>query len=185
MNDKLLSIMITGDNMDKLKVLQNTTSNRILQVLYLNGTQTTLEIQKQLSDIPQATLYRYMKYLEQFQIIDVVKREKVYGQIEKTYAIRQLSVEESSSPEEALVSVDLFLKQIRSKYDRYFSEGNNSPLQDMLFMNSISLCLSDEEFAEMQEEIKSVLQKYIGREHTKDRRIRSLYLLSAPEEELL
>lgn len=170
--------------MDKLNILQNTISNRILQVLYLNGTQTTIEIQKKLSDIPQATLYRYMKYLEQFQIIDVVKREKVYGQIEKTYAIKKYSVEEASSPEEALVSVDLFLKQIRSKYDRYFSEGNNSPVQDMLFMNGISLCLSDEEFVEMKNELKFILQKYIGREHTKDRHIRNLYLLSAPEEEL-
>lgn len=169
--------------MDKQKVLQNTTSNRILQVLYLDGAQTTIEIQKKLQDVSQATLYRYMKYLEQFKIIQVVREEKVYGQIEKSYAIRQLSVEESDSPEDALVSVDLFLKQIRSKYDVYFSKGNPKPHEDLLFMNCVSPCLSDEEFMEMKDELKSVLQRYIGREKCEGRKVRNLYLISAPEEE--
>lgn len=169
--------------MDKQKVLQNVTSNRILQVLYANGSQTTIELQRQLADIPQATLYRYMKYLEQFQIIEVVKEEKVYGQIEKSYAVRKLSVDEATSPEEALVSVDLFLKQVRGKYDTYFSKENPSPVADMLFMNGFALCLSDEEFAVMKQELKAVLEKYIGREKTENRKIRNLYLISAPEEE--
>lgn len=73
--------------MDKQKILQNATSNRILEVLCRNGEQTTIEIQKHLSDIPQSTLYRYMKYLEQFQIISVTNEEKIRGQVEKSYAI--------------------------------------------------------------------------------------------------
>lgn len=73
--------------MDKQKILQNATSNRILEVLCQNGEQTTIELQKHLSDIPQSTLYRYMKYLEQFQIISVTKEEKIKGQVEKSYAI--------------------------------------------------------------------------------------------------
>lgn len=169
--------------MDKQKVLQNTISNRILQILYVDGAQTTIEIQRKLPDVSQATLYRYMKYLEQFHIIDVVKEEKIYGQIEKSYAIRKLSLDESELPEDAMVSVDLFLKQIRSKYDVYFSNGSHTPSQDQLFMNCISLCLSDEEFDDMKTELKTVLQKYLGKEKNGNRKIRNLYLLSAPEEE--
>lgn len=168
--------------MDKLKILQNTISNRILQILFINGEQTTIEIQKQLPEISQATLYRYMKYLEQFKIIEVVKSEKVYGQIEKHYAVKSISVGECESSEDALISVDLFLKEIRSKYDSYFSAGSNDPVKDMLFMNYFSLCLSDEEFSEMKSDIKDILQRYIGKEKTEDRKIRNLYFLSAPEE---
>lgn len=170
--------------MEKQKVLQNAVSNRILQVLYLHEALTTTEIKEKLSDIPQATLYRYMKYLEEYQIIHVVGRNKVYGQTEKLYAVRQLSIEESPSSEEAMFSVDMFLKEIRGKYDRYFIQtDNNSPMEDLLFMTKVAFCLSDKEFCEMKDEVKAVLGKYIGRECTPERKQRNLYLLSTPEEE--
>lgn len=169
--------------MEKQKLLQNTISNRILQALYLNGEQTTIELQNYLTDIPQSTLYRYMKYLEQFQIISVVREEKIRGQIQKTYTINTISIEKSESPEDAFMSVELFLKQVRSKYDCYFTKGKNSPYEDMLFMNGMSMCLSDEEYRELIERIKHILKDYIGKEKTEQRKIRNLYIMSAPEEE--
>lgn len=170
--------------MDKQKVIQNVVANRILQVLYINEAMTTSEIREKLSDIPQATLYRYMKHLEEDQIISVVGLNKVYGQKEKLYAVRNYTIEESPSPEEAMFSVDMFLKEIRGKYDRYFMQtDNNSPMEDLLFMTKIAFCLSDKEFCEMRDEVKAVLGRYIGRERMPERKQRNLYLLSTPEEE--
>lgn len=112
----------------------------------------------------------------------VSKEEKIRGQIEKTYCIEEISISESDNSEKSMQSVDLFLKKIRGEYQAYF-KSNNSPVEDRLFLQQFSLVLSDGEYDNFCGEIKEILKKYAAREKTSERRVRNLYMLSAPGEE--
>lgn len=178
----LSNMIIVGGGMDKERLIQNSVANRIVQTLFLKGDMTTLEIQKNISDVSQATVYRYVKLLEQHGFLRVSKEEKIRGQIEKTYCIEEISISKSDNSENSMKSVDLFLKKIRGEYQFYFT-SNNSPVEDRLFLQQVSFVLSDEEYDDFCGEIKEVLKKYAAREKTNERRVRNLYMLSAPGEE--
>lgn len=168
--------------MDKEKLIQNSVANRIVQTLYLNGEMTTIEIQQSINDVSQATVYRYVKLLNQYGFLRISKEEKVRGQIEKTYCVSDISISESTSNEDSMRSVDLFLKKIRCEYINYFA-SNNSPVEDRLFLQQSSLLLSNQEYDEFCGEIKDILKKYIAREKTSERRVRNFYIVSTPGEE--
>lgn len=170
--------------MNKEKIIQNAVANRIVQTLYLNGEMTTIEIQRSIADVSQATVYRYVRLLAQYGFLKVSKEEKIRGQIEKTYCIGDISISDSDNSEESMKSVDLFLKKIRSEYDIYFA-SRNSPGKDRLFIGQTSLVLSDEEYDELCSELKGVLNRYIAREKTIERKNRNLYMISTPGEESL
>lgn len=170
--------------MKKEKVIQNAVANRIVQTLYVNGEMTTMEMQRSIEDVSQATIYRYVKLLEEYGFLRVSKEEKICGQIERTYCIGDISISESDSSEDAMKSVDLFLKKIRSEYDIYFAKGN-LPREDKLFISQTSLTLSDEEYDDLCLEIKGVLNKYIAREKTAVRKNRNLYIITTPGKESL
>lgn len=169
--------------MNKEKLMQNATTNRIIQTINLNNQMTTLEIQRNLPEISQTTLYRYMKYMEDCGVVEVINKEKVRGQIEKTYKLKSTSIDSNISAEDALISVDLFLKQVYGKYQNYFSTGYNLPKEDMLFMKETSFLLNNKEYDALCRDIKEVLNRYTGKDKTPDRKIRNLYIISTPEEE--
>lgn len=170
------------DNVNKEKLIQNSVANRIVQTLYLNGEMTTIEIHQSINNISQATVYRYVKLLNQYGFLRISKEEKVRGQIEKTYCVSDISISESASNEDSLRSVDLFLKKIRCEYINY-SLCNNSPEEDRLFLQQVSLVLSNQEYDEFCDELKKILDKYVSREKTNERRVRNFYLVSTPGEE--
>ena len=82
-----------------------------------------------------------------FRFLRISKEEKVRGQIEKTYCVSDISISESTSNEDSMRSVDLFLKKIRCEYINYFA-SNNSPVEDRLFLQQSSLLLSNQEYDE-------------------------------------
>lgn len=168
--------------MNKERLIQNSVANRIVQALYMNGEMTTIEIQQSIRDVSQATVYRYVKLLAQYGFLRISKEEKIRGQIEKTYCIGEISISDSGNSEDAMKSVDLFLKKIRGEYASYF-ESENSPKEDGLFLQQSSLVLSDCEYDDFCREIKDILKKYVAREKTSERRVRNIYMISAPGEE--
>ena len=100
----------------------------------------------------------------------------------KLVVVEEISISKSDNSENSMKSVDLFLKKIRGEYQFYFT-SNNSPVEDRLFLQQVSFVLSDEEYDDFCGEIKEVLKKYAAREKTNERRVRNLYMLSAPGEE--
>ena len=74
--------------MNTQKLLMNPISNRILLFISKQKEATTLEVVNAIKDVSRATLYRYMKEMVEKNILEIVREEKVKGQIQKVYKVK-------------------------------------------------------------------------------------------------
>ena len=166
-----------------LKVLTDQVSNRILQMIRMKGRMTISEILSENAGIPRATIYRKMDKMLEVGAICVVSTNKVRGQTEHVYAIKQMFVNASDKNEDNLQMVMMSLMQIMNLYQNYFKSGHADVMRDKLFLANYTISLNDEEFACMQRDMLAVVDNYQKKADAKNGKMRNLFLLSAPGEE--
>jgi DNA-binding transcriptional ArsR family regulator len=74
------------DNTNRLDLVIHPVRLRIISALG-NKKMTPRELAEQLPDVPQATLYRHIKRLEQGGIIDIAETHHIRGTLEKVYSL--------------------------------------------------------------------------------------------------
>lgn len=183
--DILVSQMrLVGGSMEQLmKVLTDPVSNRILQMIRVKEKMTISEIFSENAGIPRATIYRKMDKMLEVGAIYVVDTNKVRGQTEHVYAIKQMFVNASDKNEDNLQMVMMSLMQIMNLYQRYFESDHADVNRDKLFLANYTISINDEDFACMQKDMLDVVDKYQKKVDTKTGKMRTLFLLSAPGEE--
>ena len=75
--------------MEMTKVLMNPVRQRIFQYLLVHEKGTVKEMKKELSDIPNASLYRHIKILTDNSVITVVEENRIRGTIESVYQLNK------------------------------------------------------------------------------------------------
>ena len=163
---------------ERIKVSMKPISQRILPLVYSQGVITTKNLAKILSDIPQASLYRYVRELIKVGALEVVSQEQKRGGFERT--IKLGSSAEGSSDE-----IDAALMYIKSSFNTYFEKENPDPLKDLLMISGIPLVVSDEEFLTLLNKIKTLVEAEMNKPKTKERKNREIYIISAPVEDEL
>lgn len=165
-----------------LKVLTDPISNRILQMIRVRKRMTVSEILAENTQTPRATVYRKIDKMLEVGAIYIADTNKVRGQTENVYAIKEMYITDPGSDEECMKIVTVSLMRVLDLYDRYFSGGNADVNRDKLFMLNYAVSLSDSDFSAMMNEIFAVVDKYQSRQNTPDAKLRNLYLFSAPRE---
>ena len=161
------------------KAYLNPTRQRILQVIIEKGEASSAQILEVLSDVPRASLYRHIKLLLDAGVIEVVREEAKRGTVEKTYAMATPKEEEQNNAAfQKLVQAILF--SISADFTRYLSDEDNNPEKDMLAVGSANLMLTDEEFMEFINSYSSLLQNYLEREPSEERKLRKVTFISSP-----
>lgn len=166
-----------------LKVLTDPVSNRILQMIRVRKKMTVSEILSENTGIPRATVYRRIDKMVEAGAICVADTNKVRGQTENVYAIKEMYITDPGSDEECMKIVTISLMRLLDLYDRYFAGGNADVDKDKLFMLNYAISLSDSDFSDMMNEIFAIVDKYQSRQNTPYGKMRNLYLFSAPGEE--
>ncbi|MCQ2416807.1 MAG: helix-turn-helix domain-containing protein [Oscillospiraceae bacterium] len=164
-----------------LKVLTDPVSNCILQMIRVRGKMTISEILAEKKQFPRATVYRRMDKMLEVGAIEIVDFNRVRGQIENVYAIKEMYITDPKSDEECMKIVNISLMQILGLYERYFKSGDADVNRDRLFLQNYAIALSDSDFAEMLKEVFSIIDKYQKMESSEDAKLRNLFLLSAPK----
>lgn len=164
----------------KLKVLTDPISNKIIQLIRVKGQMTVSEIIEANTGIPRATIYRRIDRMVEVGAIFVVSTNKVRGQEQKIYAIKDIFVEGTPSNEDNLKLTTMSLMNILGQYERYFNRDDADVNRDKLFMVNYCLTLNDKDFSNMLGEMYKIVDKYQKKQNSEDARLRSLYLLSAP-----
>lgn len=164
----------------KLKVLTDPVSNKILQLIRVKGRMTVAEIMDSCKDIPRATIYRRMDKMLQVGAIQIVETNKVRGQIEKVYAIKEMYLGERPTSEENLSMITMSIMNILGQYQGYFGSDDVDVKRDKLFLLNYCVSLTDQDFSAMQRDIAEVVEKYHGMQNKEEVKLRSLYFLSAP-----
>ncbi|MEJ6949649.1 helix-turn-helix domain-containing protein [Natronospora cellulosivora (SeqCode)] len=165
---------------DLNEILLNPVRIRIIQYLAVNQKATPGDIVSFMTDVSRTTLYRHLKVLAKNEIITVVEENRVRGSVERTYALNLKTLSEHNTVENATTNAFGFLMKIYADIENYFKDKNADPEADTVFLNNVTLLLSDEEFHQLLEDINILLRKHLDNKADKKRKIRSLSFISCP-----
>lgn len=164
-----------------LKVLTDPVCNRILQMIRVRGKMTISDILSQHKEMPRATVYRKVDKMLETGAIYIAETNKVRGQTENVYAIKNIYISNPETNDDAMKTVTISLMQILDLYDRYFQNENADVNRDKLFMLNYAISLSDKDFSEMMQSIIGIVDKYQHKANAPDANVRNLYFMSAPK----
>ncbi|MFD1705175.1 helix-turn-helix domain-containing protein [Siminovitchia sediminis] len=160
---------------------------RIIQTLLSGKTLTARQISGNLSDVPQATLYRHLKKLLEANIVEVVQENPIRGAVEKVYALHdQAAVISAKDVEEwnAEDHIDAFMKFISvilADFERYVSQESFNMQEDGAGYRQVSFYASDEEYDDFLEVLGKELGKLMGNKEGAGRRRRTMSTIITAE----
>ena len=160
------------------KTVMNPARLRILEYFILHESATVAEMRCELSDIPQASLYRHMSALVSDGWLVVQSEEKKRGATERRYKLRKNRIEDPGS-----AAVMQGLLGLTAEFSRYFEGENPDPMRDMLGFSMMALMLSDEEYASFYKDMSELAAKYMGRKPDGVRKPRKITVISSPIQE--
>lgn len=163
-----------------VKVLTDPVSNKILQLIRMNAEMTIADILAANIGIPRATIYRKMEKMEKVGAVYVSSTNKIRGQIEKVYRIKDIYIASKGDHKEDMRNVTVSLMGLIEQYETYFRKENADVAKDKLFLFNYNISLDDEDFSAMLKEIYQIVDKYQNKQGTGDEKLRNLYMISAP-----
>ncbi|AUA37723.1 ArsR family transcriptional regulator [Clostridioides difficile] len=164
--------------MDIAKLILNPARLRILQYIRLHGSARTSDIVKYLNDIPRATVYHHVKILEENNMIEVIKENRVRGTIEKVYALKEYT---TSMEGETFVALSTaFYVGLMQEMNEYFSRKEQDHKKDNVFFSSALLYMSDNEYENLLKSIADLLKPYIEQKPKSNLKLRKLSIISSP-----
>lgn len=111
---------------DAQKLLLNQVRHRILQYIDHHGNATVREMSEALKDIPQATLYRQVKLLNESGLINVCGQRQVRGTLEHTYSLSDRLLLSDASMMMSDEEFAEYMADIKSLTSRYAGNGPNA-----------------------------------------------------------
>ena len=174
------------DNIRRLRMKPNTITVmmhpiriRIIQELSIKKTATTKELQVACGDIAQATLYRHLKELLKYDLIQIVSENIVNGIIEKVYAIN-LDVTKELTSDPSKITIDTltlvfnqFMMSIMTDFKVYIDhEEGLKNIQTEFSLITASLFLTDEELRNMMIEINKIVLSHVQNKPEEGRKLR-------------
>lgn len=160
---------------------------RIIQCLVTGGEMTSYQLQEELKDIPQATLYRHIKKMKDAGVLAVADERPHRGALEKVYMLPEHAANitkedlENASPEDHLAYFINFAAHLIGEYGRYVQQPTFDLVQDGVSYRQIQLFLSDEENMELILAIREQLMKYKDNKPGENRRKRLISNIVHPE----
>jgi len=162
---------------------------RLRILLAVAGRQaTTQQLANELTDIPQASLYRNINTLAAAGMLVVVNERRVRNTIEKTYALPDqglsLSLEDlkKAQPGDYIRLFTQYLGNLLGYYVRYIQQGQVDFTRDHVSFQMFPLYLSEAETQEMGRALNAVLLPYLKNEPAPERRRSIFGLMTFPDE---
>ena len=159
---------------------------RIVQALV--GRQlTTRQLQDELRDVAQASLYRHVARLVDAGLLHVTDERLVRGGIERTYAVIESAVElgpaafASATPEDHLRYFASFVGAPLTSFERYLRSVGPDRRPDRLRYEQIPLWLTDDELIEATARWTEILEPLRGHQPDGVRRRTLVSLTQFPE----
>jgi DNA-binding transcriptional ArsR family regulator len=151
---------------------------------------TAQQLAAELSDVPQATLYRHINALAKAGVLKVVEERPVRGTSEKVYTLQGtaalLTAEDMASltREEHMQMFTTFVVSLMGDFARYLEREHVDFMADGVSFTSAPLNLSDEEFLELGRKMSEVILPVLNNEPTpgRKRRMFSTIVMPAPDE---
>jgi DNA-binding transcriptional ArsR family regulator len=171
----------------KAEVILHPIRMRIIQCLISRKQMTAYQLQEELSDIPQATLYRHLRKLKETGILIVSDErpnrgatEKVYTLPEQAAVLTQDDLRHATSEDHLTYFIN-FAAHLIGEYGRYVQQPDVDLVRDGFSYRQVPLYLTDEENLEMLYALRDVFHKYIENKPDANRRKRIITVIGHPE----
>ena len=160
---------------------------RIVQAL-VGRPMKPLELLDQLGDVPQASLYRHIKQLDEGGVLRVVDERPVRGGVERTYAVVEDAVQlgaadlEGTTPDDHLRYFSTFLGALMADFAAYLEGTDGDMVADRVGYRQVPLWLTDEEFDELSAEMGEAVRRRLDNPPSASRRRRLLTTIVMPDD---
>lgn len=155
--------------MEKSRVMLHPVRMRVIQQLLLGEPLTILQLLDRLGDVPQATLYRHMKVLQEENIVEVVATNKVYNREERVYSVvmEQLNISDDEikrlSKEDHLYYFTVYHSNLLQQVSTYLNKAAPEHYREDGFgYGETPLHLTNEQFQEFVTKLNELLEHYAG-----------------------
>jgi DNA-binding transcriptional ArsR family regulator len=161
---------------------------RVIQALAGGRRRSPGELAEELSDVPQASLYRHIRTLADAGVLAVVEERPARGTPQRVYALVEgaasLSPEDlaQATAEDHLRYFTVFLAGLLDDFGRYLQREPVDFVADGVGYRQIPLELSDQEFAELAGRLNAALAPVIANRPRPDRTRRMLTTILMPAE---
>ncbi len=166
---------------DVIKAIMHPLRIKIIQELSLKKSATTKEIQSACGDCSQASLYRHLKSLLEYEIIEVIHENNINGILEKVYALKSNSTEriignpKSLTEDDYLNMFSQFTISLLSDFSSYLKQEKAlENIENHIGFSSSTLLLTDEEMREMFKEISEIFKKNMHNPPAEGRKMRKV-----------
>lgn len=176
--------------MDKriMDCFTNPTKCKLLLEIYSSGRATAKQLSEKYSDIPQATLYRYLKRMTDEGILKIAEENQVRGTIEKTYAMGiQLNDEiqgsMESNPGEGLMLMFMnYMMGFMKQFQEYCKRPDIDIQRDMPCFSLAPVYVTNEELEAAMMEFGKTMQGLLANQPAPGRKLRTIGLMVTPPE---
>lgn len=159
---------------------------KLLLEIHTVGKATAKQLAETYSDIPQATLYRYLKRMTNDGILKVVEENPVRGTVEKTYAVAidfATAGQELLGPHAGAAYMQLFMQYVFSFIKRFQEYCKNPDIdlqKDRSGFTLAPIYATDEELESALMAYAKIVEPLYRNRPSSDRKPRTLGLIISP-----
>jgi len=166
--------------------LTNPLKYKLLMAINSRKRATTKELAEIAKQLPQTTLYRYLKKMVADGLIEVVEENRIRNVNEKVYSLAidfnaELEmIAKDPSSDAAAVQIRRFANGLVDEFERNLPEGEINPLLDGYGFFIAPIHVSRDEATELISKIIEVLKPYEANELTPDRHLQNWAMVLTP-----
>ena len=169
-----------------MECLTNPAKHKLLLETIEQGKVTTKELAQKFPDIPQATLYRYLKKMVDQNVLKIAEERPVRGVTEKIYApnidleadIEQLLKDNSGKT--YLLLFQQFCLGLMEQFKTYSERDSIDIMGDGSGFRVASFNATNEELTQISREVWKLILPYTENKPTPDRKARSVAVIFTP-----
>ncbi|MCL2404478.1 MAG: winged helix-turn-helix transcriptional regulator [Defluviitaleaceae bacterium] len=173
-------------NKKLMEYLTNPIKFKLLTTINNQKRATTKELAEIVSQLPQTTLYRYLKKMVDDGLIHIVEEnrirnvnEKVYGMAIDFEAELDLIAKDPSSAA-SIAQIQRFANGIVDEFEKNLPQGDINPMRDGYGFFIAPIHVSRDEAKELIEKIIEIVKPYESNKVTPDRHLQSWAMVLTP-----
>lgn len=172
-----------------MEIMTNPVKCKLLFEIAACQQTTAKHLAEKFNDIPQATLYRYLKKMTADGILKIVDQTQIRGAIERTYAVAVdlnaggTRIIDNNSGELYMQAFTQFILGFVKLFQEYCNRDTIDIQKDKSGFSLAPVYLTDMELESLITNIHDIIKPHMDNEPTPDRKLRSIGLIVSPPTE--
>lgn len=174
--------------MPTLDLLLHPIRGRVVNAMSGDRVRTTAQLCEQLPDVPRTSVYRHVGMLVEGGILEIVDEKRVHGAVERYYRLNRqnakvdLDLAKAMSLEDHRRAFAGAMAALLAEFNNYLDREDADPVADLIGYRQGSMWLTDDEHAELVDELVALFRARWDNPPTSDRRPRMVSAIFFPTE---